>query len=156
MSKTLLLLQGEITLELALDDENNMLQALAYPHKRFEYFVYFWKHRSEIEAIMSRNDDEESIDEDTVMSNPGESDIEDAAIYHLTSYYYPLLFVTKQKAPAIKSRSHMINTSKKTNPKDKPNGQHDTDKDKEKKHVGSYYYPSLPDTKHIAKLKIRN
>ncbi len=53
MSKTLPLLQGEITLESALDDDDNMLQALEYPQKRFEYYVYLWKHRSELEAIVS-------------------------------------------------------------------------------------------------------
>jgi len=53
MSYTLPLLQGEITLESALDDDENMLQALAYPQKRLEYFVYLLDHRSEIEAIVS-------------------------------------------------------------------------------------------------------
>lgn len=53
MPETLPLLHGEITLESALDDDDNMLQALAYPQKRFEYFVYLWKQRSEIEAIVS-------------------------------------------------------------------------------------------------------
>ena len=53
MSKTLPLLHGEITLESALDDDDNILPALAYPHQRFEYFVHLWKHRSEIEAIVS-------------------------------------------------------------------------------------------------------
>jgi hypothetical protein len=53
MPKTLPLLHGEITLESALDDEDNMLQALAYPEQRFEFFVDLLRHRSEIEAIVS-------------------------------------------------------------------------------------------------------
>ncbi|KAK0101945.1 hypothetical protein ONS95_001246 [Cadophora gregata] len=53
MPKTLPLLHGEMTVESALDDDDNMLQALAYPQKRFDFFVYLWKHRSEIEDIVS-------------------------------------------------------------------------------------------------------
>jgi len=53
MSKTLPLPQEEITLESALDDDDNMLQARAYPQNRFEFFVYVWRHRSEIETIVS-------------------------------------------------------------------------------------------------------
>jgi hypothetical protein len=53
MSKMLPLLQGEITLESALDDDDNVLQAIAYPQKRFEFYVYLLKHRSEIETIVS-------------------------------------------------------------------------------------------------------
>ena len=53
MSKTLPLLHGNITLESALDDDDNMLQALTYPQERFEYFVYLWTHRIEIESIVS-------------------------------------------------------------------------------------------------------
>lgn len=53
MSKTLPLLQGNITLESALDDDDNMLQVLTYSHERFEYYVYLLKHRVEIENIVS-------------------------------------------------------------------------------------------------------
>jgi hypothetical protein len=53
MSKTLPLLQGEVTLESALGDDDNMLQVLAYPQIRFEFFVYLWKRRKEIAAIVS-------------------------------------------------------------------------------------------------------
>jgi len=49
MSKMLPLLQGQITLE----DGDNMLHALILPWERFEFFVRLWKHRGEIEAIVS-------------------------------------------------------------------------------------------------------
>jgi hypothetical protein len=45
---------------------------------------------------------------------------------HAASYHYSLLSITKQNAPAIKSRSHVINTSNKTTPKGKPDRQHNT------------------------------
>lgn len=40
-------------MESALDQDDNMLQALAYPQQRFEFFVHLWKNRSEVEAIVS-------------------------------------------------------------------------------------------------------
>lgn len=53
MSKTLLLLRGGITLESALEKDDNMLQEIGYPEKRLEFYLYLLKHRYEIEVIVS-------------------------------------------------------------------------------------------------------
>lgn len=53
MAKTLPLLHGETSLETALGEDENMLHILSYPEKRFDFYVHLYKHRREIEAIVS-------------------------------------------------------------------------------------------------------
>ncbi|KAK2757372.1 hypothetical protein FQN54_004887 [Arachnomyces sp. PD_36] len=52
-SQSLPLLRGSVTLESALEDDDNMLQRLAYPEQRIDFFLYLWTHRSEIETLVS-------------------------------------------------------------------------------------------------------
>ena len=47
------LLNGRITLTEALEAEDDILQQLSYPEKRLNFFVYLYKHRQDIEAIVS-------------------------------------------------------------------------------------------------------
>jgi hypothetical protein len=53
--KTLPLLHGNVTLESALDNDDNMLQKIAYPDLRFEFYLSLYKRRSDIEAIVSHH-----------------------------------------------------------------------------------------------------
>jgi hypothetical protein len=55
MPKTFPLLHGNVTLESALDSDDNMLQRLAYPDLRFEFYLSLFKRRSDIEAIVSHH-----------------------------------------------------------------------------------------------------
>lgn len=55
MPKTLPLLHGNVTLESALDSDDNMLQRIAYPDLRFEFYLSLFKRRSDIEAIVSHH-----------------------------------------------------------------------------------------------------
>jgi hypothetical protein len=49
------LLHGNVTLESALDNDDNMLQKIAYPDLRFEFYLSLFKRRSDIEAIVSHH-----------------------------------------------------------------------------------------------------
>lgn len=51
--KSIPLLRCRITLESALDDDENLLQKIAYPEQRLEFSIYLYTHRSEIEAVVS-------------------------------------------------------------------------------------------------------
>jgi hypothetical protein len=55
LSKSLPLLHGNVTLQTALDRDDNMLQKLAYPDLRFEFYLSLFKRRSDIEAIVSHH-----------------------------------------------------------------------------------------------------
>jgi hypothetical protein len=47
------LLHGDITLSAALEDDDNMLQRIAYPEQRTQFYTYLYAHRSQIESIVS-------------------------------------------------------------------------------------------------------
>ena len=51
-SKRLPLLQGDIALEDALEEEDNMLIRLVYPHKRDLFFKYLLEHQNDIRDIV--------------------------------------------------------------------------------------------------------
>ncbi len=53
MSNTLPLLNGRITLDRALNDDDNILAQIGYPQRRQEFFSYLSAHKAEIEAIVS-------------------------------------------------------------------------------------------------------
>ncbi|KAE8146929.1 hypothetical protein BDV25DRAFT_161499 [Aspergillus avenaceus] len=53
MSQTLSLLHRKITLESALEDDDNVLQELSYPEQRIQFYVYLLTNRDTIEAIVS-------------------------------------------------------------------------------------------------------
>ena len=46
---------GNVTLESALDSDDNILQRIAYPDLRFEFYLSLFKRRSDIEAIVSHH-----------------------------------------------------------------------------------------------------
>ncbi|KAK2865300.1 hypothetical protein FQN49_003716 [Arthroderma sp. PD_2] len=50
---TLPLLRGTITLEAALEEEDNVLLDLSYPEKRIDFFVWFYSRSKEIEDLVS-------------------------------------------------------------------------------------------------------
>ncbi|PLB43859.1 hypothetical protein P170DRAFT_369672, partial [Aspergillus steynii IBT 23096] len=50
---TLPLLNGLITIESALDDDDNVLQELSYPEKRIQFFTYLLMQRDTIEDVVS-------------------------------------------------------------------------------------------------------
>jgi len=50
---TLRTLDGEITLDAALEEEQDMLQRLTYSDKRINFLVYLLDHSAEIEAVVS-------------------------------------------------------------------------------------------------------
>lgn len=53
MSNTLRLLNGRITLDRALNDDDNILAQIGYPRQRQEFFSYLSTRKAEIEAIVS-------------------------------------------------------------------------------------------------------
>ncbi|QKX57558.1 uncharacterized protein TRUGW13939_04675 [Talaromyces rugulosus] len=53
MQNTVPLLNGEISLSTALDDDDNILQELSYPERRVDLCVYLYLHRTVIESIVS-------------------------------------------------------------------------------------------------------
>ncbi|KAJ9240097.1 hypothetical protein DTO166G5_1962 [Paecilomyces variotii] len=53
MSNTLPLLNGRITLDRALNDDDNILAQIGYPRQRQEFFSYLSARKAEIEAIVS-------------------------------------------------------------------------------------------------------
>ncbi len=53
MPHSLPLLNKTITLQEALDEDDDVLQQLSYPEKRLDFFYYLFQHRKEIEAIVS-------------------------------------------------------------------------------------------------------
>ncbi|KAL5336617.1 hypothetical protein BJX70DRAFT_271919 [Aspergillus crustosus] len=53
MQKSLPLLRGSVTFSAALDDDDNVLQELAYPELRIQFCTYLLVHRAEIERIVS-------------------------------------------------------------------------------------------------------
>jgi hypothetical protein len=53
MSHSLPLLRRTITLEEALDEDDDNLQELSYPDKRLEFYCYLFQHRKQIEDIVS-------------------------------------------------------------------------------------------------------
>jgi hypothetical protein len=55
MAKNLPLLHGNVTLESALDSDDNMLRSIAYPDLQFELYFSLFKRRNEIEAIASHH-----------------------------------------------------------------------------------------------------
>src|ERR1700749_3804 len=52
MSAQLPLLRRRITLEEALDEDDDILQELTYPEKRLDFYAYLLDHRSDIEDIV--------------------------------------------------------------------------------------------------------
>ncbi|KAL4865558.1 hypothetical protein BDV12DRAFT_210982 [Aspergillus spectabilis] len=53
MQKALPLLRGTTTLSAALDDDDNVLQELAYPEQRIQFYTYLLTHRAETGSIFS-------------------------------------------------------------------------------------------------------
>ena len=53
MSSTLPLLRGQITLDDALDEDDNMLPPLGYYKQRLEFLIILWENRAAIESIVS-------------------------------------------------------------------------------------------------------
>ncbi|KAI9736677.1 MAG: hypothetical protein M1834_000881 [Cirrosporium novae-zelandiae] len=51
--RSLPLLRGTITLKSALEDDDDILQRIAYPEQRLDFFTYLYSYCSEIEAIVS-------------------------------------------------------------------------------------------------------
>lgn len=54
-SKSLPLFHGDITLDTALEGDENMLQKIAYPEKRIDFYLFLYNNRSDIEAVVSRH-----------------------------------------------------------------------------------------------------
>lgn len=55
MQKTLPLLRGNVSLESALENNDNMLQRITYPDLRLEFYFSLYERRSDIEAIVSHH-----------------------------------------------------------------------------------------------------
>lgn len=55
MPASLPLLHGEITLDDALKDEDNILHQLSYPDVRLEFYVFLYEHLDDIAAIVSHH-----------------------------------------------------------------------------------------------------
>ncbi|KAH6624684.1 hypothetical protein B0J18DRAFT_367965 [Chaetomium sp. MPI-SDFR-AT-0129] len=55
MEKSLPLLQGTITLEDALRDDENVIQKLQYPERRAIFYVYLYRRRAHISKLVSRH-----------------------------------------------------------------------------------------------------
>ncbi|KAI4127535.1 MAG: hypothetical protein LQ341_006780 [Variospora aurantia] len=53
LTTTLRTLDGEITLDAALEEEQDMLRRLTYWDKRIEFLAYLLDYSAEIEAIVS-------------------------------------------------------------------------------------------------------
>ena len=53
MSNVLPLLKGTITLDEALDEDDNMLVEIEYPQQKYKFYSYLSAHKAEIEAIVS-------------------------------------------------------------------------------------------------------
>lgn len=53
MTCSLPLLKGRITLKDALEEDNDILQELAYPQKRLDFYLYLLEHRQDIEELVS-------------------------------------------------------------------------------------------------------
>lgn len=53
MPTSLPLLKGNITLQEALGEDDDILHQLSYPEKRLDFFYHLFKHRSEIKSIVS-------------------------------------------------------------------------------------------------------
>jgi hypothetical protein len=51
-SRSLPLLHGNITLSVALIDDDNILQRITYPDQRTQFYDYLYTHRSQIESIV--------------------------------------------------------------------------------------------------------
>lgn len=50
---TLPFLRGSITLDEALEQEEDMLLDVSYPDSRMEFFVFLYSHRNDIAAVVS-------------------------------------------------------------------------------------------------------
>lgn len=55
MEKSLPLLQGTITLEDALREDENVIQKLQYPERRAIFYVYLYRRRAHISKLVSRH-----------------------------------------------------------------------------------------------------
>ena len=53
LAMTLRTLDGEITLDAFLEEEQDMLRRLIYPNKRIDFLAYLLDHSAEIEAVVS-------------------------------------------------------------------------------------------------------
>jgi hypothetical protein len=53
MSHSLPLLKGCITLEEALEEDDDVLHELSYPQKRLDFYLYLSKHRQDLEELVS-------------------------------------------------------------------------------------------------------